>query len=86
MSREHYHNQQVVTVDRQQGVQLMKKTYNAPKLTNHGSVETITQMFGNTSQKDFLFFSAGNNAGIPPNTPIDINTDGSVDGIVVPKT
>ncbi len=63
----------------------MKKTYNAPKLTNHGSVETITQMFGSKSQNDFLFFSANNNANVPPNTPIDLNTDGSVDGIVVPK-
>lgn len=35
----------------------MKKAYNAPKLTIHGSVEEITQAFGQTSTSDTVFFN-----------------------------
>ncbi|MEI2581629.1 lasso peptide [Scytonema sp. PRP1] len=83
MTREHYHNQQVVTVDRQLGVQLMKKTYNAPKLTNHGSVEAITQLFGPGSRKDFLIFT-GNPNGVAPGTVVS-GTTGSTDADIVPQ-
>lgn len=83
MTREHYHNQQVVTVDRQLGVQLMKKTYNAPKLTNHGSVEAITQLYGPGSRRDFLFFT-GNPNGVAPGTVVS-GTTGSTDADIVPQ-
>ena len=61
----------------------MKKTYNAPKLTNHGSVEAITQLFGSGSRKDFIFFS-GNPNNVAPGTVVTA-TYGSQDGVVVPK-
>ena len=39
----------------------MKKHYSTPKLTTHGSVEAITQFFGNDKTKnDFLFFPGTN--------------------------
>jgi len=53
----------------------MKKQYHVPTLTVHGSVESITQMFGNSSRKDFLFFSGGS---------VSIGTTGSEDGFPVP--
>ena len=35
----------------------MKKKYTKPTLTTHGTVESITQILGNKSDKDFLFFN-----------------------------
>jgi hypothetical protein len=37
----------------------MTKQYTTPQLTVHGSVESITQMFGSSNSNDFLFFSGG---------------------------
>ncbi|OKH32521.1 hypothetical protein NIES2101_40595 [Calothrix sp. HK-06] len=55
----------------------MKKQYESPTLTVHGSVQEITQFFGNsTTVKDFLFF-AGTNTQVNSN---NANTFGSVDG------
>jgi hypothetical protein len=36
---------------------IMKKQYNAPKLTVHGDVAEITQVLGRSSRKDFVFFN-----------------------------
>ncbi len=54
----------------------MKKAYNAPKLTIHGSVEEITQAFGQTSTSDTIFFN-----GQPL---VGFSTTGSRDGQIVP--
>lgn len=83
MSREYYHNQQAVTVDRQQGVKLMKKTYSEPVLTTYGSVEAITQVFGSRSRNDFFIFSGNANVSNPSNP--NPGAEGSIDGIVVPQ-
>ncbi len=66
----------------------MKKQYTAPALINHGSVESITQLFGSSTRKDFLFFSAAaaNAAGLASNAtdPVasGLTGQGSVDSIV----
>lgn len=66
----------------------MKKQYKAPALINHGSVESITQLFGSSTRKDFLFFSAAAantaNPGLNATGPVasGITSQGSVDSIV----
>ncbi|WP_156481632.1 lasso peptide [Anabaena sp. 4-3] len=52
----------------------MKKAYNAPQLTIHGSVENITNAFGNPAINDTFHYGS---------TAFAAN--GSVDGVVVPK-
>lgn len=41
----------------------MTKQYTTPQLTIHGSVESITQLFGGSNSNDFLFFSGGSAQG-----------------------
>ncbi|MBW4652684.1 MAG: lasso peptide [Kaiparowitsia implicata GSE-PSE-MK54-09C] len=56
----------------------MKKSYIAPQLTNHGSVESLTQAVGDVSFSDTVFLSASVN-------PVAIgDSAGSRDAIVVP--
>ncbi|ARV58399.1 hypothetical protein BZZ01_06890 [Nostocales cyanobacterium HT-58-2] len=63
----------------------MKKTYNAPKLTNHGNVEEITQLFGSGSRNDFFIFTAPpNGINVQPNQPVPA-TYGSQDGVLSPS-
>ncbi|MCA1992896.1 MAG: lasso peptide [Coleofasciculus sp. S288] len=63
----------------------MKKTYIAPEMTTHGSVESITQAFGPSPVEDTIY-AGQSNANQPgtsqPGTVIGTNT-GSRDGIVV---
>jgi len=33
----------------------MKRAYEAPKLTNHGSVNTVTQISNDSTRRDTLF-------------------------------
>ena len=56
----------------------MKKTYNTPQITVHGSVEEITQAFGPSPQKDTVIIGGANVQG-------EISGTGSVDGIIVPN-
>ncbi|WP_414544526.1 lasso peptide [Nostoc sp. CCY0012] len=51
----------------------MKKQYNAPKMSNYGNVEAITQGFGASSETDTIFFNGST-----------FNGTGSIDGEVVP--
>ncbi|AFZ00990.1 lasso peptide [Calothrix sp. PCC 6303] len=64
----------------------MKKNYNAPVLTVHGSVEAITQMFGNSkTRNDFLFFPAAGTsiqANQLPNEFTNGFNTGSIDGCI----
>ncbi|MER3490962.1 MAG: putative RiPP precursor [Mastigocladus sp. ERB_26_2] len=62
----------------------MKKTYSTPMLIAHGSVEDITQAFGNKQLTDFLFFNGSN---IPDTDGTDDGgtpAQGSIDGIIHP--
>jgi hypothetical protein len=63
----------------------MKITYSKPTLTTYGTVETITQLYGAKTRKDFIFFSGNPNVA-NPGEPADIGTQGSIDGIVAPKS
>jgi len=54
----------------------MKKQYSTPNLTTHGSVEEITQLFGDSGNADFLFFN-GNPASANGQP---ISSHGSIDG------
>lgn len=62
----------------------MKKTYIAPQMTTHGTVESITQAFGTSSVTDTVYAGHSNlNQGNSQlGTPIGHST-GSHDGIVV---
>ncbi|MBW4630354.1 MAG: lasso peptide [Iphinoe sp. HA4291-MV1] len=40
----------------------MKKTYEAPKLLNHGSISEITALTGGSNRTDFLFGTDGQTA------------------------
>ncbi|WP_257999298.1 lasso peptide [Fischerella thermalis] len=65
------------------GVTAMKKTYIAPKLIAHGSVETITNFSGNRTRTDFVFFNGDNNAGL--SGPVNLNGSlGSIDHFDTP--
>jgi hypothetical protein len=54
------------------------KNYTAPQLTIHGNVETITQAFGSQTKADKVLIGGSN-------VPNVINSQGSVDGIIVPN-
>jgi hypothetical protein len=54
------------------------KTYSTPQLTVHGNVEAITQAFGSKTTADKVFIGGSNVTGL-------IVSQGSVDGIIVPK-
>jgi hypothetical protein len=57
----------------------MKKAYNAPKLTNHGNVEEITQAFGDSGAADTFEV---NGRTFPGST---LGLSGSQNGVLVPK-
>jgi hypothetical protein len=57
---------------------IMKKVYGVPVLINHGNLNTITQVFGKKTRKDFAFF---NGANISPSIGVDTNGDGTNDAI-----
>lgn len=54
----------------------MKKQYSIPTLTNLGSVESITEFFGDKGKTDFLFFNGSqlSSNGQP------VTSRGSIDG------
>lgn len=54
----------------------MKKTYSAPKLTNHGSVNAVTAVTADSSRVDTLFGPPGGS------TPITDGT-GSLDACII---
>ncbi|MBD2494856.1 lasso peptide [Nostoc sp. FACHB-280] len=59
----------------------MKKAYEAPKLTNYGSVENVTHAFGTPGPKDT--FQIGNN---PTQIPGEVlGLDGSQNGVLIPQ-
>ncbi|MBW4446579.1 MAG: lasso peptide [Spirirestis rafaelensis WJT71-NPBG6] len=67
----------------------MKQTYSTPILTTHGNVGAITQAFGNKALTDFVFFNGAqipDTDGINGNNHDGINGNGSVDGIIIPRT
>ena len=53
----------------------MKKTYETPELTVHGTVEELTQAFGSASAQDTIIYGSFSFPG----------SGGSQDGIVIPK-
>jgi hypothetical protein len=53
----------------------MKKSYNTPKLTIHGTMDEITQAFGNSPATDTIYIGG---------KPFGSST-GSVDGDIVPR-
>jgi hypothetical protein len=53
----------------------VKKTYNPPKLTVHGTVEEITKFFGSSSATDTVYVGG---------TPL-FNGAGSQDGTIIPR-
>lgn len=57
----------------------MKKVYNTPELTAHGSIESITQAFGSSGRNDTFQNSKGQS--FPGSL---IGESGSIDGIVIP--
>ncbi|WP_157087551.1 lasso peptide [Anabaena sp. CA = ATCC 33047] len=57
----------------------MKKAYNAPQLTIHGSVENITNAFGTPGANDTFEVNGQNFPGAL------IGLSGSQDGVVIPK-
>jgi hypothetical protein len=60
----------------------MKKQYNTPSLTIHGSVEAITEFAGSGSRRDFLFF---NGQAVTTNNPVTgqpIVTRGNKDAFI----
>ncbi|WP_156481633.1 lasso peptide [Anabaena sp. 4-3] len=57
----------------------MKKAYNAPQLTIHGSVENITNSFGTPGANDTFEVNGQNFPGAL------IGLSGSQDGVVIPK-
>ncbi|MBE9205422.1 lasso peptide [Nostoc sp. LEGE 06077] len=56
----------------------MKKSYEAPKLTNYGSVEDVTHAFGTPGREDT--FQVGNQT-FPGSS---VGRSGSQDGVLVP--
>ncbi|NJO62451.1 MAG: lasso peptide [Richelia sp. RM2_1_2] len=57
----------------------MKKAYNAPKLTTHGNIESITQAFGTSGAEDTVQFNGVTLAGSL------FGASGSQDGVVIPE-
>ncbi|MGI8500660.1 MAG: lasso peptide [Hassallia sp.] len=57
----------------------MKKQYSIPTLTNHGSVEAITEFFGDNGRTDFLFFNGSQTS----NADGPITSRGSIDGDLI---
>jgi hypothetical protein len=57
----------------------MKKAYNAPKLTNHGNVEEITQAFGSSGAEDVVRVG---NTSFPGQS---FGLSGSQNGVIVPE-
>ncbi|MCC5637197.1 lasso peptide [Nostoc sp. CHAB 5844] len=57
----------------------MKKAYNAPKLTNYGSVQDVTNAFGTPGARDT--FQVGNQT-FPGEI---IGASGSQNGVLVPE-
>lgn len=56
----------------------MKRAYEAPKLTNHGSVNTVTQISNDSTRRDTLFGPNGSTAS---------TAQGSLDAcIILPGT
>jgi hypothetical protein len=53
----------------------MKKAYETPQLIVHGTVEEITQAFGNPATRDTIFLGS----------TVFGEHNGSQDGIIVPK-
>jgi hypothetical protein len=54
----------------------VKKTYHAPKLIVHGTVEELTQAFGNSAAADTIYWPDGTVYGYD---------DGSRDGVIFPR-
>ncbi|MBU7583784.1 MAG: lasso peptide [Nostoc sp. TH1S01] len=54
----------------------MKKTYSAPKLTNHGSVNEVTAVTQDSARQDTLF-------GPPGGTTVVSNDQGSLDSCII---
>ncbi|MGG6296559.1 lasso peptide [Leptolyngbya sp. AN02str] len=69
---------QTNTTNTVQEIKLMKKAYTAPKLTNHGNVESLTQAFGSSPAADVVYIGGSN-------VPTNVGSTGSVDGIIVIK-
>ncbi|BBD59603.1 hypothetical protein NIES2109_23910 [Nostoc sp. HK-01] len=61
----------------------MKKAYEAPKLTNYGSVENVTHAFGKPGPKDT--FQIGTDPNSPSLPGELIGRSGSVDGVLIPQ-
>lgn len=57
----------------------MKKAYNAPKLTNYGSVQDVTNAFGTPGRQDT--FQVGGQTF--PGSVVGLS--GSQDGVLVPE-
>jgi len=55
----------------------MRKDYDTPRLAVYGTVDKITGAFGNQNARDAIFYGGVEIEGYP--------TNGSQDGIVVPK-
>jgi hypothetical protein len=56
----------------------MKNAYQSPRLIRHGNVEAITRAFGPSPAQDAVFIGGSN-------VPINIDSTGSVDGVILPQ-
>jgi hypothetical protein len=54
----------------------MKKAYTAPQLTNHGAINTVTQVTNDAARQDTLF-------GPPGGSAVVDNSQGSLDACII---
>ncbi|BBD59604.1 hypothetical protein NIES2109_23920 [Nostoc sp. HK-01] len=59
----------------------MKKAYKAPQLTNYGSVQDVTNAFGDDASADTIFI--GNNPTPIPGSVLGLSGS-AADGIIIP--